>query len=650
MKKIILMLLVMFSFIVVNAEETVDVRLQWVPNVYYNYEKDGLNYWGQFAYIYAGDKIAYCLDISKTINSPTYTKSDEIQSNNLVTLSGYFGYGYDENMDLKDYMATQKLIWQFLGTEVYFTTKSNGLGEKIDISSNESRIRLKINNHATFPAYDSNFNFIIGSTNNLIQKNNINNGYNILNNTNNIIEFSKEGLLFSANEIGKNSFYLETKYMKNFDNQIYVADNSQKIMVIGGIENLLREYTYEVIGGTLNLKVIFDKNINGASLSDNVFEVYDDGGLLVGSYIPDNNGNIMIENLGIGKYKIKHIKVSDGYKVTSDEYAFEITEESLNQTIEVNLKLKTINVVINKTFSNPLINILNYDSGVVYKIYDSDNNLIKECVIDEMGYTIFELEYGDYRIVQSSINNIDIYHEDILISKDMFEENLVFNIHDDIYQAKIKVIVLDKTSQVPIENLNFMIDEKESVTNENGIFISDILNFGIYKFSNINMEGYYELENFEYMLSENNNFYVENNEAYVDLLLYLEKIEVEDLNNQDNEDTKLEEPENNEEDKEQESNPKDDSSDNENLGQDDIVDDKNTEDSNPKDTISNEEEKDNNLEEIISNEEVKDDNSDESISKEEKLPFLGESENYDEDTKIYNFIDYLFRYICVFYL
>ena len=36
------------------------------------------------AYIYADDKIAYCLDISKNVNSSVYIKSDEIQNNNLI--------------------------------------------------------------------------------------------------------------------------------------------------------------------------------------------------------------------------------------------------------------------------------------------------------------------------------------------------------------------------------------------------------------------------------------------------------------------------------------------------------------------------------------------------------------------------------------
>ena len=524
MKKLVLLIIMMFSFVVVNADETVNVRLEWVPNVYYNYEKDGLNYWGQFAYIYAGDKVAYCLDISQNINSAVYTKSDEVQSNNLVVLAGYFGYGYDNNVSLKDYMATQALIWSYLGTNVNFTTKSNGAGETIDIFDDKVKIVYRINNHATFPSYNTDFKFMIGSSNNILQKNSINNGYNILNNTSNVIQFNNNGILFNANEVGKNNFYLETKYIKYFDNQIYIADNSQKIMIIGNINNIKRKYSYEVIGGTLNINVSYIKNINQANISDNLFEIYNENNELIGTFRPDESGNIIVNNLNIGKYKIKELSISEGYNVSPYESDFEITNDSLNQFKEIYLYPKTINITINKTFSNTIINDLNYDSDIIYKIYDFNNNYIKELLINEEGKTSTTLEYGNYKIVQTNVNKINIYHEDIIIDTSMFSNDLIFNIHDNISKAKIRVMTVDKNTNEKISGVSFKINNDKKITNDDGIYITDLLDFGIYKFGEFLKEGYSEYQSFDYTLDENSKYSVFENEAYVDLLIYLEKI------------------------------------------------------------------------------------------------------------------------------
>ena len=630
MKKLILMIMVMFSFIIVNAEETVNVKLEWVPNVYYNYERNGLNYWGQFAYIYADDKVAYCLDISKNINSSIYTKSNEIQNNNLVILAGYFGYGYDGNVSLKDYMATQKLIWGYLGTDVYFTTKSNGAGEIIDIYNEKVKIVYRINNHATFPSYDTDFKFTIGSSNNILQKNSINNGYNILNDTSNAIQFNNNGILFNANEVGKNNFYLETKYIKNFDNQVYIADNSQKIMVIGGIQNLKRKYSYEVIGGTLNIKLNYSKNVDESNIVDNLFEIYNENDELIGTYSPDINGNILVNNLKLGKYRIKESNISKGYNVSKYENNFEITEDYLNQVREIYLYPKTINVMINKTFSNLLIKDLNYDQGIIYKIYDFNDNYINELITDENGIATITLEYGNYKILQSNVNNTDIYHEDIVIDTTMFENDLIFNIHDDISKARIKVLGLDRESNEAISNLKFKINNEEKFTNDEGIYVTDLLDFETYKFSNITKNGYIEHESFDYKLDENSEYYIFENEAYIDLTIYLDKVKEPEISIEQN-----------------------DSSEEVNNNIDNNKVDNEIEDNDDKfESIEINDNNDlkQNIDEKNSNDDTKEQIVDIENNNTEKLPFLGEDIKKNEKTKIYNYINCFFNCDWMFFI
>lgn len=611
MKKIIIIMILILLSVKVSAQEEVEVNLEWIPNVYYNYEKNGITYWGQFAYVYVNDKIAYCLEINEKINTTIYTISDEKQENNLVILAGYFGYGYNGNNSLKDYMSTQKLIWKYLGIDAYFTTESGGEGYVIDVHENERKIISNINRYGYFPSYDSNFKFYIGSNNILKQSNSFIGQLNIMNETSNIIAFNQNMLQFIANESGNNSFFLEKVFNKNFNNDIYTADNSQKIMTIGSVNNLIREYPYEIIGGSLRIKVILNGKIdNQESLVDkNIFEIIDSNGTSIGTYSPDSEGDIFIRDLPLGNYVIKHIKVPKGYEKEVEEYVFEITEDCLEVEKEVSITLKKISVTISKTYINPIINVLNYDEGVIYKVYNENEICVKEGMTNDLGLVVFELEYGNYKIVQSNSNYVENKHNDIVIDDNMFEKDIFYTIHDEICKVAIKVFAIDKETNENINSLKFKFNQEEKIITESGLYIIENLEFGVYNFSKIYVEGYNVLENFDYVINEDSDFYIENNEVYIDLILYLQKEE----NILQKEENILQEEEN--------------TGANNNVTEEvDSIESNNSDKSNAFEELT---------QDVIEKPLVND--------KQDKLPFLGDN-NYDKNFKIFNFTNYIRKF------
>ena len=259
MKKILIGLFMLLLVVTVHAEETVNLELEWIPNMYYSYEKDGMTYWGQLAYAYVDGKLAYCLDIYQPITKYEYMETEEIQNNNLVLLAGYFGYGYNDEYLTKDYVATQKLIWQYLDMNVKITSESEGRGYEIDLYDNIIKIIGRINRYALFPKFDTDFMINLGTTNQFKDLNNISDNFNIINYSNNTIYSDNNNLMFEANEAGVNSFYLQTKYNSNHSNIIFVAPGSQKIMTIGEVSNLTREYIYEVIGNEIEEPEIIEE-------------------------------------------------------------------------------------------------------------------------------------------------------------------------------------------------------------------------------------------------------------------------------------------------------------------------------------------------------------------------------------------------------
>ena len=524
MKKIFIALLVLFSIITVNAEENVKLDIKWIPNAYYNYKKNNLTYWGQLGYLYLDGKLAYCLEIENPINSTTYTKTNEEQNNNLVLLAGYFGYGYNNEVNVKDYMATQKLIWSFLGTDVYFTTKSKGEGEIINVRDYEIKINSRINRYALFPKIDRNYNFEYGSSNIINDSNNIISQFKIINDSKNTIYVNGNNLIFNANEIGKNKFYLETQYVSNYKNQIYVSNNSQKIMVIGEVNNIKSAYNYNVTGGSITVKL---KTSNNIDLKNNTFNLYHDN-KLIGTYNTNQNGSFNIKDLEYGNYTLEVIKLIEGYKFENNKYSLVIDSTNKDIIKEIEIKPITINVNIKKSYGYEKFNIKKYDNNVTYEIYDKNNNYISSITTDNNGECNIKLEYGNYKIIQKNVSNVDIYHKDIIINTNDFNNNeKIINIYDELNDINVKIISIDNSNNEKI-NIKFNINNNEY--NSDGILILN-LKYGKYNFNNIHKEKYRHVEDFDFNLSDNSDLYVENDKLYTDLYIYLDKFEDNNDNN-----------------------------------------------------------------------------------------------------------------------
>ena len=517
MKKIFLILILMFVFVNVKAEE-VNLKLEWIPNVYYNYEKDGLTYWGQLAYIYVDDKIAYCLNIEDTISTFKYNPSDSKFDNELVTKAGYFGYGYNNEKTLEDYMATQQLIWRYLGWDVYYTTKSNGLGKRISVDDKLLEINDRAGRYSLFPDFEGNFNLEIGEKSYIKDKNGVINNLEIVNETNNKVYIDNNNVIIEASEIGNHSFTLETKYQKNYDNVVYEAPNSQKIVVIGEVDKLFNSYLYNVDGGIININIL--KNVDiGLEDDKNIIELYKDNQLIDTYTITDN---LNINNLGFGNYSIKIIKVAEGYSFTDNLIEFTLSKDNniVNKTID--LKAIEIDLSISKKYGNKKYNLIKSDDNVHYDIYDNSNNLIDIIVTDENGECSKKLYYGNYVIKQKDINNVDIYHEDIIITKDNFIDTKV-DLFDEVNRVNLRLIGKN------IEELvNYSFEFNDSNYNSiDAIYTIRDLDFGSYNINNIEALGYNSIDTINLELNNDLDYYVLDDNLYYDYTINFEKVVTE---------------------------------------------------------------------------------------------------------------------------
>ena len=594
MKKILTILFGLFIGINVHAATNdTHVETEWIKEVFYNYKKDGLIYWGQMVYIRANGEIVYCIELDKTITSDTYSSSD-VNDNSDINLISYFGYGYKDNNTVKDYIATQALIWESRGYKFYFTTASEGKGSIVNVDKNKERILNDIKNYDIFPKFNkSNFELLDDGiiTSDISLKE-----YTL--NSNNETITSDNTILLNTNISGHYSFELSTKYEKRGENKMYKSGTSQALFGYGNIENLKKLYEYNVSSGTL-LVNLYDDNTKQIlkNKKDNIFELYHNNNL-VNTYEIDSDGKINVLNLEAGNYTLKQVSVSEGYVFNKGIYEFNITKGDINKNIDVYIKPITTKFNITKSYGNPKVGTKYPDNDVTFEIINKDGTKY-EVTTDEFGKASITLLYGEYTVTEKKNNNVDVLKDIFEIKKSDFNGVINYDIFTPLYTARINTCLYELNTTLPIRDVTFNLLDKEYKTNDNGCFISDILNEGEYVLKETVKEGYYDIDDITVILNEDSNYYIEGEEVYIDIIVYNEKIPA----------PIIEEPINKDDNK----NNEDDSKDNKNE------DNKNDEDDKNLDNDKNEE--DSNLDDASNDSNVKNDNK--TNGEDKKLPYLG---------------------------
>ncbi|MDO5556952.1 MAG: SpaA isopeptide-forming pilin-related protein [Clostridia bacterium] len=169
-----------------------------------------------------------------------------------------------------------------------------------------------------------------------------------------------------------------------------------------------------------------------------IYMLNDDEDILMGSYITDKDGKVVIDDLPSGyKYYILETDPSEGYILNTEKMYFEIIEDgSVIKSTMTNEKIKSI-LKIHKTdeMENPL-------QGVVIGIYDLNGELLFELTTDSSGLIEVELDYGNY------------YYQEIstLESYVLNDEKVFFDVVNN--GEIIESILINKVIEIEVPNTN----------------------------------------------------------------------------------------------------------------------------------------------------------------------------------------------------
>lgn len=467
---VLLTIVLLLPFIRVKAG-SMDSYVDWNldKSVFAHQYRNGSDHITNLAMIEVNGKVAYCIEPGVVADKGSYYSSTtNINDTNLswantkrLSLIGYYGYKYPSH-DVKEYyMAAQELIWREMGVENVWWTDAKSGGNNLNIDYYKNEILRLVNNYETTPEFDFKNEYMVGDEFSINDKNNVLNGYELINNDN----VSINGNIINIKIKDKDNNFKLRRKQNGKTTMYYYKDGYQTIGTFEFPYNYEKNYIINSFYG----KIIVDKmdfdNKNKepssieASLEGAEYGLYDKDGNLLQTKKTDKNGKIEFDHLTKNNYTIKEITPSKGYtkdKWDSKTFVGTGTSEVTIKSYEKIIKNK---IVITKVLDNPDNKICTPEEGILFGIYDLNGNLVLREKTDENGNITLELPYGKYTLKQeSTIEGIDKVKDRIIeVTKDGITQSIVLVNHklpEPVIPTKEEVTTLPNTGN---NNITYII-------------------------------------------------------------------------------------------------------------------------------------------------------------------------------------------------
>ncbi len=440
MKKILFFLTTIIIVLIcstnVNASTTF-YEGEYINNIYMNKQKAGSStiYYqkARFFRQTGTNRFAYCIDpfvffqdgsiYEETITPSNLTSSQKEQ----ISLIAYFGYGYKNHTDTKWYAITQFMIWQAADPtgNFYFTDGLNG--PRITAYTNEmNEINNLINNYKKQTSLNNKtYTLLEGESLSITDTNNVLSNYKS-SNPNFIISGNK----LTSSSLTEGVYQIDLIREENYHNApllFYQSANSQALMQTGNLSNKQEHLQVEVIKTEIEITKI-DKDTQSITPSGEgvligaEYRLYNEQDELIQTIVINEDSTGKVENIPFGKYYLKETKAPTGYQLSNEKHEIEITKENSKLKLTLENEIIKKKIIIYKTYDE---NERIPEANISFAIYDNKNNKVATITTDENGKAEITLPYGEYKIVQE--NTTEGYHkvEDILLTVENTEEEII---------------------------------------------------------------------------------------------------------------------------------------------------------------------------------------------------------------------------------
>ena len=549
-----LFLLTIFSIQNVHAEQYAGsiYEAEWISNIYVKKDISGMSKYQQARFIRRSNdgQFVYCVEpLSGIDNSIPY---EVIRSNyntilnfspeqwERISLLAYYGYQYNENgynhNDQKWYAITQLMIWRTArpDIDIYFTDSLNG--NRVSRFENEmAEIESLVSNHYRRPNLESNITLPIGSSITLEDSNNVLNRFTVSDSSNVNATINGNSITITATGIGDASISLKktaTKY--EIPPIVYINPNSQNVVAVGNYDPVYSKLNFKVIGGKVKTnKVDVETRTNTpqgeAKLSGAIYGIYKNDGTKVGTITTSEDGTVTSDYLPeLGRFYLLEEQPSEGYRLDSNKYYFDITEDNLNPEVQVYEQVIKLDFEFTKVYASSKTGIMTPEVGIKFGIYNNKNELVEEVTTDSQGVFRFTLPYGTYTVKQLTSTKGHEKVEDFTVEVKTTGEVVKKVISNAPITAKLRVVKIDSETKEVIKRSNikfkiFDVNKNEYVcqtitypnkkticeweTDKNGEFTTAYpLMTGTYRLEEVDqvIDGYlWNQESHEFIIDEN---------------------------------------------------------------------------------------------------------------------------------------------------
>ena len=286
----------------------------------------------------------------------------------------------------------------------------------------------------------------------------------------------------------------------------YILDDNQHEIELQYNDTKEITITNKIKTGKIKVYKV-DKDNKEVKIEGVKFDIYSEElKKVIGTYTTDQNGEINIENIPIGDYKVIEKESNKWYNL-ADEIKLKVKyNETAETTITNELKKGQIKVIkVDK--DNNEIKL----KGVKFEVQDKDGKVLETIETDKDGEAITsKYIIRDYEnLYLKEIETNEKYVLNDKITKIKLEENKIKNVvfENEKIKGKIKIIKTSKDynkmnkkkAESPIEGVKFQIlDEKNNVietliTDKNGVAISSNLEKGEYTVKEVETDKKYIL-------------------------------------------------------------------------------------------------------------------------------------------------------------
>ena len=286
----------------------------------------------------------------------------------------------------------------------------------------------------------------------------------------------------------------------------YILDNNQQEIELKYNDTKEIAITNQIKTGKIKVYKV-DKDNKEVKIEGVKFDIYSEElKKVIGTYTTDKNGEINVENLPIGEYKVIE-KASKKWYNLADEIKLKVKFNETAETTIVNELKKGQIKVIKLDKENNEIKL----KGVKFEVQDKEGNVLETIKTDKNGEAITsKYAIKDYEnLYLKEIETNEKYVLDDKIKKINLDENKIKNVifENEKIKGKIKIIKTSKDynkmnkkkARSPIAGVKFQILDSDNklietiITDKNGLAISSDLEKGEYKVKEVETDKKYIL-------------------------------------------------------------------------------------------------------------------------------------------------------------